>query len=91
MRNTQSALSYQTLTEIQGESGQGNSGYNGSIYTNTIFKGIHANADGLVEIIGVDNNAVQLNVKAGCTYPYGGKGIGLIGTTLVGDDLIFLF
>ena len=87
MRNTQSALGYQTLGEAQ----LADSSYGGVCYTATNFKGIHANADGIVEIIGVDDNAVAFNVKVGCTYPYGGTGVGLIGTTLVGDDLIFLF
>jgi hypothetical protein len=84
MRNTQSALSYQVIPATW--DGGGSWDDNDLYVTDQIFKGIHANADGAVSIVGIDDNACTFFVKAGCTYPYGGKAINPIGTTLSIDS-----
>jgi len=91
MRNTQSALSYAYIPTTYGESGWAD---NESYFPERIFKGFHVNADGAVSVIGVDDVTVTFTVKSGCTYPYGGKGIDPIGTTVsiaAPANLILLF
>lgn len=93
MRNTQSALRYETVPMTWDEGAH--VWYNNDQYfTASPFKGFHVNTDGYVSVIGIDGIPFTFSVKAGMTYPYGGIGIDPVGTTVTPfepSDLILLF
>ena len=82
LRNNYSALSYKKITISDGD-------YEITDGQNP-FKGIHLNADGNVEILGItdDEESVILTLTAG-SHALGGIGIKAAGTTVT--DLVLLF
>lgn len=78
IRNTYSALRYELVTFPMGN----------DYVPSSVFKGLHVTTGGNVEIVGVDDESIILQLTPG-VWPYGGKAINFGGTTL--SDLVALF